>query len=178
MRSSIHLVTFLTVAAPSLQATLARAHNSVIPCAPCPPSNRLQSHPGVLIPKDVWCTYKDVSYKVLQRCKRFTKIYMPKLGGSMGLKTQTKRHQNNTPICFAHLDKCNGIVLACWKSSLPIYGAGKSPVFFPPSCGPLLADCCCLSCSSAGCHRHASWPSLFHMSGCSTNHLGLGLGLG
>ena len=99
-----------------------------------------------------------------------------RLGGSMGLKTQTKRHQNNTPICFAHLDKCNGIVLACWKSSLPIYGAGKSPVFFSPSCGPLLADCCCLSCSSAGCHRHASWPSLFHMSGCSTNHLGLGLG--
>ena len=54
----------------------------------------------------------------------------------MGLKRQTKRHQNNTPICFAHLDKCNGIVLACWRSTLPTYGAGKSPVFFSPSCEP------------------------------------------
>ena len=54
----------------------------------------------------------------------------------MGLKSQTKRHQNNTPICFAHLDKCNGIVLACWRSTLPTYGAGKSPVFFSPSCEP------------------------------------------
>ena len=44
----------------------------------------------------------------------------------MGLKSQTKRHQNNTPICFAHLDKCNGIVLACWRSTLPVYGARKS----------------------------------------------------
>ena len=59
------------------------------------------------------------------------------IGGSMGLKSQTKRHQNNTPICFAHLDKCNGIVLACWRSiTLPIYGARKSPVFFSPSCEP------------------------------------------
>ena len=54
----------------------------------------------------------------------------------MGLKRQTKRHQNNTPICFAHLDKCNGIVLACWRSTLPTYGAGKSPVFFSPSGEP------------------------------------------
>ena len=54
----------------------------------------------------------------------------------MGLKRQTKPHQNNTPICFAHLDKCNGIVLACWRSTLPTYGAGKSPVFFSPSCEP------------------------------------------
>ena len=59
-----------------------------------------------------------------------------RVGGSMGLKRQTKRHQNNTPICFAHLDKCNGIVLACWRSTLPTYGAGKSPVFFSPSCEP------------------------------------------
>ena len=54
----------------------------------------------------------------------------------MGLKRRTKRHHNNTPICFAHLDKCNGIVLACWRSTLPTYGAGKSPVFFSPSCEP------------------------------------------
>ena len=57
----------------------------------------------------------------------------PIYGGIMGLKRRTKRHHNNTPICFAHLDKCSG--------------------------------------------SHASWPSLFHMSGFSTNHLGLGLGL-
>ena len=63
-----------------------------------------------------------------------TPMRPPELGGSMGLKRQTKRHQNNTPICFAHLDKCNGIVLACWRSTLPRYGAGKSPVFSPPHC--------------------------------------------
>ena len=48
----------------------------------------------------------------------------------MGLKRQTKRHQNNTPICFAHLDKCNGIVLACWRSTLPTYGAGTVRPYF------------------------------------------------
>jgi len=34
------------------------------------------------------------------------------LGGSMGLKCETKPNQNNTPVYCAHLDKYNGIVLA------------------------------------------------------------------
>ena len=41
----------------------------------------------------------------------------------MGLKRQTKRHQNNTPICFAHLDKCNGIVLGPCLLEVPSLSA-------------------------------------------------------
>ena len=65
--------------------------------------------------------------------RRLPQILFTGVLSIMGLKRRTKRHHNNTPICFAHLDKCSG--------------------------------------------SHASWPSLFHMSGFSTNHLGLGLGL-
>ena len=33
----------------------------------------------------------------------------------------------------------------------------KVRFFSPLAASPLLADCCCPSCSSAGCHRHASY---------------------
>ena len=97
----------------------------------------------------------------------------------MGLKRQTKRHQNNTPICFAHLDKCNGIVLACWRSTLPVYGARKSPVFFTPSCEPA-------SCRLLLPLLQLRWvPTprrtallVPYVTGRSTSHLGLGLWLG
>jgi hypothetical protein len=101
-----------------------------------------------------------------------------RIGAGMVLKRQTKRHQNNTPICFAHFDKCNGIVLACWRSTLPTIRSPQKSDFFSPSCEP------------ASCRLSLPLPQLrrvppprklalsFHMSGCSTNHLGLGLRLG
>ena len=73
-------------------------------------------------------------YSQTARVDDYTPILASRLGGNMGLKSQTKRHQNNTPICFAHFDKCNGIVLACWRSTLPTYGQRsrqKSGFFLP-----------------------------------------------